>query len=348
MFPTSTNNPIAGSSTRHDMNVVGVNHLSSTYLFIFLGFVSLVILLVIFFKPNCKQQRIKKIRQSFKEYEERIKNEYPNYIKLEYIPQNPIDSIYYVASLRYKVFLPPGEETSSICIFKFIMDGDQKGLKEFLGKLQPTKKKEVVNSTLPKENIFFTESIINNRDYKDTPLHFACYYNHPEMVKLFLDNDADVYATSSGGQTPLYTLCFNHRIIDDKKENENKINIAKQLIGSMNKPDQNQKIIQPIFKKLIQPQSVIRSIEEIVILLIPFFSDEQKKQLFNKACSDEYLPKIVDAILEQNKQNEILTASDLTNCLKKVKRSFYPGSKPKQEMKIKLIEEGAIDGDYDK
>jgi len=257
-----------------------------------------------------------------------MKRKYPNYIKDKYVPKDSHKRKDYILSLRYNVFYPSTDVTDIIIsIFKAIRNGWMPGLKK---SLEANKTK--VNSTLPKENIFFTGSEENNKDYNDTPLHFACYYNHPEMVELLLQNGANVYAKSSDGQTPLYTLCFNHRIMN-KGDDKKKINIAKQLIGSMNNPDQNQNIIQPFFEKLIQPDSDIRSIEEIVILFFPFFSDEQKKQLFNKACSDEYLPKIVNAILRQ----KILTTSDLTECLQKVKDTFFLTEPQRDEMKTKLI-----------
>jgi len=261
-----------------------------------------------------------------------MEEKYQNYIKHKYVPKDSHKMKDYILSLRYDVFYPSTDVTD-ISIFKAIRNGWMPGLEESLkaGKTN-------VNSTLPKENIFFTVSEENNKDYNDTPLHFACYYNHPEMVELLLQNGANVYAESSDGQTPLYTLCFNHRIMN-KGDDKKKIDIAKQLIGSMNNPHQNQNIIQPFFEKLIQPQSDIRSIEEIVILFFPFFSDEQKKQLFNKACSDEYLPKIVNAILGQ----KILTASDLTECLQKVNDTFFLTEREKDKMKTKLIEPGAID-----
>ena len=42
-----------------------------------------------------------------------------------------------------------------------------------------------------------------------TPLHFACQYNHPEVVGLLLAAKADVFAADHGGNTPLHFSCAN-------------------------------------------------------------------------------------------------------------------------------------------
>lgn len=40
-----------------------------------------------------------------------------------------------------------------------------------------------------------------------TPLHRACYSNHPEVVELLLQHDADVNGRTCDGWTPLHSAC---------------------------------------------------------------------------------------------------------------------------------------------
>ena len=51
---------------------------------------------------------------------------------------------------------------------------------------------------------------VNCRDMdgrESTPLHFAAGYNHPEVVKLLLENGADIEAKDKGGLVPLHNAC---------------------------------------------------------------------------------------------------------------------------------------------
>ncbi|EAY23394.1 hypothetical protein TVAG_070570 [Trichomonas vaginalis G3] len=44
--------------------------------------------------------------------------------------------------------------------------------------------------------------------YRDTPLHFACYYNSIDVVKFLLTLDEiDINAQDSYGDTPLHIAC---------------------------------------------------------------------------------------------------------------------------------------------
>jgi ankyrin repeat protein len=42
-----------------------------------------------------------------------------------------------------------------------------------------------------------------------TPLHFACWYGHAEVVKALLEKGADVHAKPNDGKTPLRWACMN-------------------------------------------------------------------------------------------------------------------------------------------
>lgn len=38
----------------------------------------------------------------------------------------------------------------------------------------------------------------------DTPLIIACYFGHPDIIKLLMDNNASLNITNDDGETPLY------------------------------------------------------------------------------------------------------------------------------------------------
>ena len=51
-----------------------------------------------------------------------------------------------------------------------------------------------------------------NEKITETPLHMACYYNYYDIVKLLIDNKADMNIQNSAGDTPLHKALSGYNI----------------------------------------------------------------------------------------------------------------------------------------
>jgi ankyrin repeat protein/mRNA-degrading endonuclease RelE of RelBE toxin-antitoxin system len=67
--------------------------------------------------------------------------------------------------------------------------------------------KEVKNLLQKGANIETTEPQVGAQ-----PIHFACFYNHPDIVELLLSKGADVNAKNFAQRTPLYAACDKNNI----------------------------------------------------------------------------------------------------------------------------------------
>ena len=63
------------------------------------------------------------------------------------------------------------------------------------------------------------------KSYGTTPLHFACYENHLNIIELLLDNGADETINNNNGKTPI-ELVDNEEI----KEFMNNYNLTKFIL----------------------------------------------------------------------------------------------------------------------
>ena len=154
----------------------------------------------------------------------------------------------------------------------------------------------MTKKTLPLAKAMLTKVNINEPDNEGwTALHWAAYYQEPDVVKWLLENGTDVSAKNNRGETALYV------IVDLEDDDDETLAIIDELLEAGASPHAKNNLGETPLEIALE----FREKSKIVKLLKPFLRENEENAPDEKQILERTLKHYVARICKRDKQRSI-------------------------------------------